>query len=189
MKKTEEYSISKFSPYVEHMVENLKRTAPAKRPVSTIQCASTQAILNRPKEKDAEHWNRPVLKEWMYNPDPKTPEEFDIAVAKRSVTLEEVVLVEGMRRSVKNTLGQQEEPSLSKELKEKAINAFYHSPPAELNQLEKARVTQMTGYTPLPYMEETKPKKRFKWFHVEHYVAVFFFGLVAAAIVFLKVVL
>lgn len=177
MKKTEEYSVSKHSAYVEFMTEQLKKTRPHKRPVSTEQCASTQAILNRPKDKDAEHWNRPVLKEWM------------VKQEERPIPVDQMLAYRKMQQSVKNTLGDASDASLQEDSKQRAISAFTCSPPAELNQLEQQKVTKMEPYSELPMTAQPKPKKRYFYWLYEHYAATFFVMLIAAAIAFLRITL
>lgn len=160
MKKTEEYSVSKWSPYVEHMVASL----PKRKVIpTTTQSPSTQAILDRPIEKDEEAKYRVPPITCMYNPNPKNREEMDKAVGfgKRVVSADEVAAYETHRRSSKNTLGDQQDATLNEELRQRAIDAFVYSPSATLDQIEIKRLAKLVGYDskPMPLEEERLMKK------------------------------
>ena len=125
----------------------------------TIQQPSTLAILARPKDKDLEHFLRPL-------PDNAQIKDKDgnIDVAERKVTIEEVSRVEAIRRRPKNSTGQSEISGASEESKTAATNAFVCSPGIkfeDLNKEEKQRVSQVVPYEqPKPLPTPTKQVKK-----------------------------
>lgn len=129
MNQSNEYSDSKESAYVQMMADLKRKKVTEKKPVSAAQCASTQAILDRPKEKDVDHWNRPILN-WKANPNAKNLDE---AVGKRDLDVTQVLIAEDLRRQGKNSDGQSTETSAPLELKERAVHAFTYSQPATMN--------------------------------------------------------
>lgn len=177
MKTSPEYSASKDYLYAMFMADELKARPYEKKPASTVQAASTQAILNRPKEKDAEWFNRPIPLNWKAKPDAKTTEE---AVGTRAVTPEEIHIDENRRRASKNTLGDAVSGgarSVAPDSIERAISAYTCSPPAELTETEKMKLKALTPYSPLPEKVEKPVKsswfkrlfgrRRLKWFSAD----------------------
>lgn len=131
----------------------------------TAQQPSTLAIMARPKEKDEEHWLRPLPKEVLEQSAKlaaAVAQGDDAAiralVAERAVTLEEVSHVEAIRRRPKNSQGQSEKSSVGEEKRETAIQAFVYSTPAELTPDEKQRIIQLTPYTQVPVPPEDEPE-------------------------------
>src|SRR5665213_1475981 len=103
----------------------------------SMQPVSTQAVLRRDPKDDAEAWNRPILN-WkaVEGCDTTTPEGIAKAVAKRALDPAEVVIVEGIRRKARNTLGDSKDSAFSKETKERAAQAFTYSRPANPTAIE-----------------------------------------------------
>lgn len=132
----------------------------------TQQSASTQAILARPKEKDLEHWMRPL-------PDCQVKDEDgNVDVAERELSIKEIMLEETKRRAPKNSTGQSEKPSAGEERREAAVNAFVHSPGIPLSNLsseERARIQKPEPYPYPPILaiqpEKPKPKDKTFWTH------------------------
>lgn len=133
-KKSEEYKESKEDQsYTKMMSEALRKTP--KRPPTTTQCASMQATMDRDPSKDAEHWNRKLDISKAIAPHPETCE--------RKISTDEFIMVEGLRRSSKNTLGQSEKSATTEERKEKAVHAYTYSQPTKLSDAEKQKITQL----------------------------------------------
>lgn len=129
MNKSDEYFEPKDFLYTKLMADKLSAISKDKKPVNTAQCASTQAILDRPIDKDEEWRNRPMAPGW------EAPREVNHAFDPA-----QIVIVEGMRRESKNTQGDaisMGESSVTEEAREKAISAFTCSPPAELTHEQK----------------------------------------------------
>lgn len=155
--------------YVESVVAQLKALKIQKKPASTVQCASTQATLDRDPAKDEEHWNRPLPAE-VVEKNKQLVEAYragdlsmlDKLVEARNISPEEFNIVEGLRRSFKNNLGQTSQSSASEYALRKAIDAFLYSPPAELTPEERKRISEMKPYAPLPESipEVKAPKER-----------------------------
>ena len=122
------------------------------------QQPSTQAILARPKEKDLEHFLRPLVDCQIKKPDGS------IDVGERPVTIEEVSHVEAIRRRPKNSRGQSEKSSVDAVAREIASNAFLCSPGVMLEHLsaldrEKMQtvIEQIVPYDPEPIVEQKAP--------------------------------
>jgi hypothetical protein len=123
------------------------------------QQPSTQALLNaqlsRPKEKDAEYWERPLPTRTQAQIVDQTG---NVDIGERPVTREEVSHVESIRRRPKNTIGQSEFSGVEKERREAAMHAYLCSPGIEFKNLtheEKKRITQIVPYAqpePLPVL-------------------------------------
>lgn len=114
------------------------------------QCASTEAILSRPKEEDKFHSKRIIdpIKAWA---DP---------YYVRHITPDEFVLVETTRRKQKNTKGQSELSSVSKEKREIAINSYLYSPPAE--NVDREKIVGLVEYKSEPPVVKPTLFQRFK---------------------------
>lgn len=135
--------------YAQYMVESLSQLRRAKKPASTIQCASMQATIDRDPSKDAEHWNRKIDLEKAIAPHPETCE--------RSIDPFEYNLHEGLRRSVKNTTGQSEKSATTPDRKDRATESFIYSPPAEI---APAQVKKLTKIEPITELKELPKKKK-----------------------------
>lgn len=133
----------------------------AKRPqseidefIASLQSESTRRTLSRPASQDAEWWNRPLPAETIAASkrleEAKTDEERGILVGERKLDPQQVQILEAHRRNSKNTVGQSEVSATSPQQREAAIHAFYCSPPATLTPAEKAKIQELTPYSPLP---------------------------------------
>lgn len=137
-KKTEE-SIR----YLKRMVTELSKFP--RKHGTTTQCESTQKIQSRVPSLDELHSKRSI----------------DLAAAHadkyyvRPMTVDEILLIEGMRYGIKNTLGQSEESATTIERREKAIHAFTYSKPAPLNEVEIEKLTQLVPIEELTEMPRT----------------------------------
>lgn len=145
--------------YAEAMAERLRETAPKRRgpthfngkPIEELnpeerrefiisqQPPSTRACLLRDPKDDAE-WHKRGFGDWKAVKNAKTLDE---AVAKRALDPSEVVVYEGLRRQVKNELGDSKDSSVTQEARERAIHAFTYSRPATLTPEERARLQKL----------------------------------------------
>lgn len=129
----------------------------------TQQAASTQATLDRPKEKDLSHWLREVPKEAQIN---KPDENGHIEMPTREISPQEYAAFNATKNN-RNTRGQSEKSSAGEERKEAAVNAFICSPGVSLENLnpeERARIQKPTAYEEPPLLAiETKPVKKAGW--------------------------
>jgi len=167
----EPYTVSKQEDYVKRMVEEtLKGPRPGPVIPTTIQAKSTQATLDRDPKDDAKHIERlfgPMPEGWKAVPDAdmETEEGRAKGVAKRELGIDEVLLIEDTRRKPKNSVGQQETPTLTPEAKQRAVEAFTYSKPADLSLEPAERLKNITKLeeivnTPL---EPEPPKKKGLW--------------------------
>lgn len=126
-----------FEDYKKRMYEAGKDRP--KRPASTLQCASMQAIIDRDPSKDAEHWNRPI----PVNAQIKDSTG-EVYVAERQTTIEEVKVVEEYRRKSKNTFGDavssNQGSSVTESKRVSASSAFTCTPPAILNPEDHLKI-------------------------------------------------
>lgn len=160
IRKTMEISAKKIAD----MLSYIPREKPIK---STEQCASTKAALeSEPLTKeqlDAKYKELITSKSWMPNPDKIfNPSDIESAleyVGAREIPVEQVIIEEGIRRNrakkmnialVSEFIGP-EASSLSKETRERAINAMTYSPPS-LTLIEKEKVIEMHGYINKPVL-------------------------------------
>jgi hypothetical protein len=123
------------------------------------QQPSTQAILARPKERDFEHWCRPLVDCQVRDKDG------NVDIGERKVTAQEVIIEEKRRRAPKNEVGQSTKDGSGQELREAAVNAFMCSPPAELTEEDKKRLAKPKPYEePIALAQDTsKEEKRNGW--------------------------
>lgn len=125
------------------------------------QAPSTQAILARPKEKDEEHFNRPLVECHIRD------DKGQINVAARVLEEAERNHLEAIRRRPKNSIGQSEKSAFDQEHREAAVNAFICSPGVSLENLnpeERARIQRPAAYEEPPVLAiETKPIKKAGW--------------------------
>lgn len=147
---SEDYSISKQEDYVKEMTKELLARPRPKVIPSTIQCASTQATLDRDPSKDAEHWNRHL------------PEGVQVEQKERPLSPAEILPFESARRSGKNALGNSDQSSVDKEKRQKGIEAFTYSKPAILTEEQRRKVTKLEEIVNTP-LEPVKKKNR-GWF-------------------------
>jgi len=123
------------------------------------QQPSTQAILARPKEKDLEHFFRPLVDCQVRDKDG------NIDVGERPVTREEASHIESIRRRPKNSVGQSEKSGSGEERKEAAVNAFICSPGVTLDQLsapDREKLDRVIEVYETPPMVEQKPPEKVK---------------------------
>lgn len=134
--------------YVEMMVK--ERLRANKIPPSTKQCASTQRLLDMTDEELAAHRARKFPPDgWLAVPGAKNLDE---AVGMRSIKSDDVVTYDRMRRTAKNELGQSEKDGSGVERKEAARQAYSHTPPAPLTEVQVERLTTMDKITALSSM-------------------------------------
>lgn len=121
------------------------------------QQPSTQAILARPKEKDLEHFLRPLVDCQVRKPDGS------IDVGERPVTVEEVSHIEAIRRRPKNSVGQSDKSATTEQGREAAVNAFICSPGVtkeQLSVLDAAKLDQpVIAYEAPPMVEQKAPEE------------------------------
>lgn len=169
MRVSEPYSISKQSEYVRRVTEEIRASPREKIPGTTTQAPSTVMLLeaqkNRPECDDAAYWkmrrDTPI--------DPKAQlrhEDGTINHGTRSLGIDEVLLVEDTRRKSKNAIGQSEEGSVDAQKRERGIQAFTYSRPADLSQPEIDRVKVLGGMDAVIAIEKPRPKpeeKKVSW--------------------------
>lgn len=141
----EPYSVSRQSAYVAEMVRQQKEKYKdrEKFPVTKIQAASTQAILDRDPALDKIHFNRPNPTNWKAVPDAdfSTPEGVSKGVGERLLSEEERSHVEATRRRPKNGIEYDDRSATTAENREKAVDAFCLVPGKafrELNERQRA---------------------------------------------------
>lgn len=152
--------------YIEMMVKGRPRY---ESKISHDQQPSTKSCLDRDPSKDKEWQNRQIDLSKVYT----HPFDWSRAldqdylnsfVNARKLEASEVILEEGRRRGSKNTLGQSEKDGSGKERKESASQAFQHSKPVPLNEVEFERVTRIK---PIVEVKELEQPKRKSWLRLE----------------------
>src|SRR5271154_2121448 len=100
MKNSDPYWQSTQAAYIARMVELQKASGVPKKPPTTEQAPSTQSTLERPVERDLEHFCRALPgDEAKAVPNAHTLDE---AVGARNITPEEYGHIEAIRRRPKN---------------------------------------------------------------------------------------
>lgn len=136
--------IPEHKAFSDRMIAELSAIKREKRPVSTVQCASTQATLDRDPALDAEWWARPLpesailataeIKKAMATGD---IDGFKRLINQRDISPEEMNHVEATRRRPKNSIGQSEAPAHDEQKLEIAKNAYDYAFPVEQIQKEQ----------------------------------------------------
>lgn len=169
--------------YEEMMVEQLKAHGPTRPKVAILdrtqissaeynaailamQPASTRATLMRTADEQAAWLSRPISTEGQTTAATRL-EDLEKLVPARPVTLEEISLIEGIRRRPKNSIGQAEDSAFTPERRQAAAHAFAYSPPAALTEAEKAKVSQIEAYEKPPVVsakaESITPEVKKHW--------------------------
>lgn len=126
----------------------------------SLQTESTRRAIEAQKIRKPEDDFEFILREMppcIANPDAKDKDEL---TGKRELGIEEFQVVDRLRKSSKNTLGESQESATTKEGKERAIIGFTYSKPAELTKEEIKKVTKLEEIKSTP-LEPEKPKKGF----------------------------
>lgn len=144
----EPYPISRQEDYVKQMTKELLERPRPKVIPSTIQCASTQATLDRDPKDDEKHWNRHL------------PTGVQVEQKERPLSPAEILPFESARRSAKNTLGGSDISSVDQQKRQKGMEAFTYSKPADLTKEQRRKVTRLQEIVNTP-LEPPKPKRRF----------------------------
>jgi len=171
--KIKEIKQSLDTTYVRYMVEIL-----GKNPVEHVkkegQCASTQAILDRDPRLDEQHFYRSLPEiEKIYPHGVPDPERASVDVEYRKKALGfrdvdplQVAAIEDIRRKGRNSQGDavsQGASSVSKETKERAVNAFLFSPPAKLTHSEIKKLTEVKKIEDAPKIIVESEIKKVKY--------------------------
>lgn len=131
MKINEKYERDpSYVAYVEMLVQEKSKLPKISGTIN--QCVSTSALLKRDPSKDEEHFYRHI------DPIAAFADKYYV----RDIPIDQIIIYENMRRKSKNTLGNAEGISVSKERREKAIAAYRFTKPTKLNQVEIERVTR-----------------------------------------------
>lgn len=144
--------------------------------IFSLQPESTQKAIvaqkSRKPSEDNDYLLRPI-ENAVANPEAKSLDEL---TAKRTLGIEETLLVEDIRRKGRNTQGQSAQGSVSEEKRTAGIEAFTYSKPAEpsdadIKRLLKLREMKAVIPSPIYDPEPAKPKdlgrlERFRlWFN------------------------
>jgi len=111
--------------------------------IFSLQPASTKQALELQKTRKPEEdldWVLRPMPACLANPDAKNKDEL---VSKRTVTPEEALIVTGLRKQARNTIGTSELYSLDEEAKARGVHAFTYSKPAEPSVSELKRLTKL----------------------------------------------
>lgn len=153
--------------YTSRVVEELKKVRRDPTPVNTVQAASTQRVLNMSDKELAEYRSRPMVTEAEYRAKPSKPlkenatqDEYYawLTATRDDVTPDMVIRHEQMRRGSKNTLGESTKSAFSKDLREKAVEAFRFSKPTEILESQKERIVELNPIKELDKLPEQKPE-------------------------------
>lgn len=160
-----EYSESRDSQYVKQMTEaqlaipRLKREVPNTwngKPVENLtqeerqafyfsmQPKSTQDAILRQKarkpEEDIDYLLRPMPADAQVR-----DEKGNVFVAERTITAKEMQVIQGNRHGGRNQLGQSTTSSVDSSKRDKGIEAFTYSKPAEIADEDIKRIKKLIG--------------------------------------------
>ena len=124
----------------------------------SMQPKSTQDAITRQKTRDPKDDLAYVLRpmpDCVAVPDAK---DLDTLAGLRNVPVSDIMLVEDLRRSQKNTKGTEDLSSLTVESRKRGIEAFTYSKPAELTLDELKKVTKLEEIKS-DKIDPEKPKK------------------------------
>lgn len=133
----------------------------------SLQPQSTKDALARQKTRDPREdfdWILRDMPDCLANPEATTVEEM---VGERSLGIQEFIVCKGMQRAEKNTIGASTKSSVDEEKRERGINAFTYSQPAEITKDDIKRITNLTEIKSEPPAIE-KPKKKSLWDKLFH---------------------
>ena len=180
-KISDDYSVSKWHPdYLKTQVEETLAEGPRPLPfvpkefngkliadltpeenkafIFSIQAKSTQEAMERQAtrrpEDDLEYKLRPISEDYLAVKDAKTKEEL---TAERNIPVSEFHAFDSFRKKQKNTRGEQKEDTLSDAMRDKAINAFTYSRPANPSISDLKRLTNMDELDSIIATAETPP--------------------------------
>jgi hypothetical protein len=137
----------------------------------SMQPKSTQEAITRQKDRhpseDKDFSLRPMSDDWLAVKDAKNPVGSDEWLAEitneRKVSTKEIVLGEDLRRKPRNTFGDAHDtPTLTPQMKEKAVQAFMYSKPHDLKDEEIKRITKLEEIVNTP-MDPPVQKKQGFW--------------------------
>lgn len=157
MKKSDEYSESKNAAYLKYMVEQLQSIPRKIQPASTIQCASTQATLDRDPKDDLKHFKRKIDINKAVVADFVLPNGEINPKYARQIPVSGIINFEKMRRSPKNSIGQSEKSAFSEERREAGRHAFEFSPPTPITEQDKEKIVKLEK---IEILKETKEEWR-----------------------------
>lgn len=135
--------------YRKSMVKELSKLP--KRPVSTVQCASMQAIIERDPSLDSIHSKR------MIDPIKAFADKNYV----RPMSVSEITTYESMRDTPKNQLGQSEKSATTPDRRENAIQAYIHTPPVPLTE---SQIKNLTKLTKIKELEELPKEQKLSIF-------------------------
>lgn len=162
------YEQSRETAHVKRMVDELKAIPRQKIPPTTTQAPSTQALLDaqkaRPEWEDAKYIREKWAKDFPEHTQVRNPDG-SIDVGERPVSINEALLVENTRRAQKNTIGQSTESSVSGEKRQRGIEAFTYSEPANLSNAELERLAKLNEMEAVVAAEPPKQSepKEYSW--------------------------
>lgn len=143
---SEPYSESKQGEYVKRVTEELAAIPRMKIPPTKTQTPATQALLDaqksRPEWQDEEYIRDKWAKDFPEHAQVRNPDG-SVNTGERQLGIQETLLVEDIRHKGRNTLGQSAEGSVSKEKRQKGIEAFTYSKPANPTEAEIARLKKL----------------------------------------------
>lgn len=137
--------------------------------IMSMQAPSTKDLLEKHKDPNYKRdWTAPLPDNVLANPEAKTKDEL---IGKRDLGIDEISHFEAVRRRPKNSLGQSELSSTSKESRERAAHNFLVSPPALLTEDEIQGVTNLTK--PVEAIPATAPAS--EWRDISVWRAIYHF--------------
>jgi hypothetical protein len=161
--------------YVDRMVKEIKALNIPKKPVSTVQSASLAPLWDSENNKLRDmteqeilaYQNRPMPEKEAWRRDADAEKINAELMLVNPSRIQSTIAVQDIRRKSKNTIGDavsEGGSGFTPERKELARQAFSFTPPVQLTEQQKSKLTELnkiTEYTgPAP---EEKPKKK-KWF-------------------------
>lgn len=109
--------------------------------IFSLQANSTKEIITLQKDPDyVRDWSSPMPDGWLAVKDAKNLDEM---TGRRELDLDQVNLVETIRRRSKNTFGGSDRSGVSEESRKRAIHHFEVHPPANLTEDQKKQITDL----------------------------------------------
>lgn len=166
--------------YAESVANQLRQSNPPKpRPVcpegmskedwyASMQSPSTKALMQKHSDPDyVADLSRPLPDNVLANPNAKTLDEM-VNLRKRDPDQE--AHIEAIRRRPKNSVGQSILSATTKQAKERAIDHFLHSPPADITKEDENRITKLNQLDAVPAQTQEVWKPMTLWQAVKHWL-------------------
>lgn len=153
--------------YVDRVVKDIQALNIEKRPISTMQALSAQRVLDMTDEELKAYQARPMVTRAQCAVDKDAEKIAAELMMFHPSRIQSSILAEQERHKSKNTIGDAINEGLSsasEESKIRAAEAYRVTPPAQLTEAQKEKLTEVNLITEYSGPAETKPQKKKSWF-------------------------